>query len=199
MDFLCLIFPLDDLDVLHTNLDFQMTVTIWTSCIKMWNSPTFSNNITVVKLRSSQCAFNLSSLKSNLKKIQAWTGLEPMTLQYWLVAFSTAVSWRHTARISVSLRFIPSSHIWLSYIHIYSLSSGIWRTHNWPSIHLAWQFSYTALHWYRNVMGSSPVQACFFLGCFFDYLSWKHTARISVLLMLIRSSHVLFSYIHIHE
>ena len=35
----------------------------------------------------------------------------------------------------ISLSFIRSSHIWFSYI---SLSSGISRTHIWPSIHMAW-------------------------------------------------------------
>ena len=38
---------------------------------------------------SSQCAFNLSSWKSNLKKIQAWTRFEPMTLRYRCNALST--------------------------------------------------------------------------------------------------------------
>ena len=38
---------------------------------------------------SSQWAFNLSSWKSNLKKIQAWTGFEPMTLRYRCNALST--------------------------------------------------------------------------------------------------------------
>ena len=43
---------------------------------------------------SSQCAINLSSWKSNLKYIQAWTGFEPMTLRlslnFFQVAFLTA-------------------------------------------------------------------------------------------------------------
>ena len=55
-----------------------------------------------------------------------------------------------------------------------------------------------ALHRYRKVIGSSPVQAWIFSGCFFNCLSWKHTARIIISLMFIRSSHIWFSYIHIH-
>ena len=60
---------------------------------------------------SSQCAINLNSWKSNLKKIQAWTGFEPTLIKFHLC-------------------FIRSSHIWFSYmILIYSylyisLSSG---------------------------------------------------------------------------
>ena len=36
-----------------------------------------------------------------------------------------------------------------------------------------------ALHRYHKVMGSNPVQAWIFSGCFFNCLSWEHTARIT--------------------
>ena len=62
----------------------------------------------------------------------------------------------------------------------------------WPIV----SSSYT--RWCHILMGSNPVQAWIFSGCFFNYLSWKHTARITISLMFIRSSHIWFSYIHIH-
>ena len=102
-------------------------------------------------------AFNLSSWKSNLKKKKN-SGLNGIRT--------------HDC----------SSHIWLSYIHIYIFYYH--RVYHELTIdHLSmWLGSSVdrALHRYRKVMGSNPVQAWvfFFSGCFFNCLSWKHTARI---------------------
>ena len=47
------------------------------------------DKIYMSEIWSSQCAINLNSWRSNLKKIQAWTGLEPMNLRYQCSALST--------------------------------------------------------------------------------------------------------------
>ena len=62
-----------------------------------------------------QCAINLNSWKSNLKKTQALSGIR-------------------THDLAIPLQCMK---IWFSYIFIF-ISSGISRTHNWPSIHMAW-------------------------------------------------------------
>ena len=75
----------------------------------------------------------LKQLKKTTRKNSVLNGIRTHDLA---MPLQCLVSWKHTARITVSLTFIRSSYIWFSYIHIhiYSLSSGIWRTHNWPSI-----------------------------------------------------------------
>ena len=110
---------------------------------------------------SSQCAFNLSSWKSNLKKIQAWTGFEPMTLRY------------RCNRVYHELT-IDHLSMWLG--------SSVDR----------------ALHGIARSWVRIPFKPEFFSGCFFNCLSWKHTARIKFHSCFIRSSHIWFSYIHIH-
>ena len=68
--------------------------------------------------------FQLKQLKKQPeKKIEAWTGLEPMTLRYRCNALSTELSshmdkWS-IVRITISLMFIRSSLLWFSYIHIH--------------------------------------------------------------------------------
>ena len=85
---------------------------------------------------------------------------------------------------------IPQNSIWFSHIHICIIH--YYRVYDELTIdHLSmWLDSSVdrALHRYRKVM-----------GYFFNWLSWKHIARITISLMFIRSSHIWFSYIHIYQ
>ena len=107
-----------------------------------------------MKLWSSQCAFNLNSWKSNLKKLQAWMGLEPMTLRYPCNALSTELS-SHMDRWP-----IVSS----SYTIIYT----IYHLSTWLDSSVD-----RALHQYHKVMGSSPVQAWNFFRLPFQLFKLK--------------------------
>ena len=84
-----------------------------------------------------------------------------------LGCFFNFSSWKHTVRITISLMFIHSSHIWFSYIHIH-----YHRVYDELTIdHLSmWLDSSVdrALHRYRKAMGSSPVQASFFFQVAFS-------------------------------
>ena len=62
-----------------------LNINIWKSY--MWNADKHEWN-----LWSSQCAFNLSSCKSNPQKSWPWTGFEPMTLRYRCNSLSTQLS-----------------------------------------------------------------------------------------------------------
>ena len=65
------------------------------------------------------------------------------SLKFFLGCLCNCLSWKYTARITnfthVYLQF--TYMIFFIHIHSYSLSSGIWRHHNWPCIHVAWQLS----------------------------------------------------------
>ena len=82
---------------------------------------------------SSQWAFNLSSWKSNLKKIQAWMGFEPMTLRYRCNALSTELP-SHMDRWSIVsswyTRWQWNIWIWIYENHICELR----MKHEWNLI-----------------------------------------------------------------
>ena len=124
----------------------------------------------------------------------------PFKPEFFSGCFFNCLSWKHTARIKFHSCFIRSSHIWFSYIHIHIFHYH--RVYHELTIdHLSmWLGSSVdrALHRYRKVMVRIPFKPEFFSGCFFNCLSWKHTARIKFHVCFIRSSHIWFSYIHIH-
>ena len=116
-----------------------------------------------VKLWSSQCAFNLNCWKSILKKIQVyplsyqatwidgqlWVRHIPDDIEYiwiWIYEYHICELRINMSKIVIlavcfqlkqlkkhpeKIRLERDSYI---HIHIYSLSSGMWRTHNWSSI-----------------------------------------------------------------
>ena len=139
---------------------------------------------------SSQCAINLSSWKSNLKKIQAWTGFEPMTLQRgaMLYPLSYQATWidgqlwvRDIPDDSglyeyehMKIIYVNCGHIHIHIIHIYIHIIHYHQVYHQLTIdHLSmWLGSSVdrALHRYRKVMGLNPIQAWIFFRLLFQLL-----------------------------
>ena len=89
--------------------------------------------------------------------------------------FFNCLSWKHTARIKFLSCFIRSSRIWFSYFHSHIFHYH--RVYHKLTIdHLSmWLGSSVdrALHRYRKVMGSNPVQARIFFRLLFQLLKLK--------------------------
>ena len=125
----------------------------------------------------------------------------PFKPDFFQVAFFNCLSWNHTARITISLMFIRSSHIWFSYVHIriYIFTTIEYMTNSWLTIYPCGLIA----QWIEHCTGIArswvriPFKPDFFQVAFFNCLSWNHTARITISLMFIRSSHIWFSYVHI--
>ena len=123
---------------------------------------------------SSQHAIHLSSWKSNLKKIiEPWTGFEPMTFRNPWNALSTELP-SHMDRWSIVSSWYTQWQwiiwIWIFENHICEMRI-VYHEHtiDHPSMWLGSSVD-RALHRYRKVMGSNPVQAWIFFRLLFQLL-----------------------------
>ena len=109
--------------------------------------------------------------------------------------FQLLSSWKHNARITISLMFIRGSYIWFSYIITVIGCITNSQLTVYPCGSIAQRIDYCtgiAKSWVRV-----PFKLELFSGCFFNCLSLKHAAKITISLMFIRSSHIWFSNIYI--
>ena len=122
---------------------------------------------------------------------RSWVWI-PFKPEFFSGCFFNCLSWKHTVRIKFHSCFIRSSHIWFSYIHIHIFHYH--RVYHELTIdHLSmWLGSSVdrALHRYRKVMGSNPVQAWIFFRLFFQLLKLKARCEDQISLMF----HPQFTY-----
>ena len=134
-----------------------------------------------MKLWSSQCAFNLSSLKSNLEikfRLERDSNPWPCDTGAMFYPLSYQATWIN-GQLWVRNILDHSKYIW-----IWKYKKHTYENHIYP--YMIFKYSYSYIFTIIGYITNSELtifQAWIFSGCFFNRLSWKHTAMITISLI----------------